>query len=49
MGGNISLGFRDRPTGEAIGFDRVSSSFGRKSQAGSMIDCATDDSRDVGS
>jgi hypothetical protein len=36
-------------TGEAIDFDRASSSFGRKGLADSMIDYVTDARRDGGS
>jgi hypothetical protein len=42
MTGNIPVRFRDRPTGEAIGFDRVSSSFGRSGLVDYTIDCVTD-------
>src|SRR5438445_6488405 len=46
---NIRAESRALQTGEAIDFDRASSSSGRKGLADSTTDCATDTRRDDGS
>jgi len=42
MTGNIVVESRAHQTGEAIGFDRASSSFGRNGLVDYTIDCVTD-------